>query len=475
MSGFSHALSAHKTGAEILVAIAQKRLTGELVWKHPNAGWKIFFAKGRPESCVPGTDPETRDQKCVIQGIRSLALSVQGSCVFTPMQREIDTSLGIDTLGQTLVALRQNLSEAIVEAVLEARATNVVVPLPVFEKFAGAVVHMGGARIEKPSPGQVLSAWIASLGQNALEAKRSVVTLLLLGAVSLDSSSADTQSPQKASDGQVAIGAPATSDGNMVQQPDPVLPADPNARQIALEIQTFHKKLPSLNHYQLLGVTPEAQGDAVRAAYFKFAKQWHSDKFSSEMLGPDFVRMAEEIFQAGVEANRVLSNEEEKKNYDYVEQRKAEGLPTDVETIFQAEGLFKRGQTLIRRGKAAAAEAPLREAVSLNKGEAEFWAYFGFAVFAAHGSDKRKEALDAINKALSMNDKMDSAHEFLGRIARIEGRIMDAEQELKKALQLNPKNEDAGRELRVLNMRAAKAEEPSKKKLPGFLGGLLKK
>jgi len=155
--------------------------------------------------------------------------------------------------------------------------------------------------------------------------------------------------------------------------------------------------------------------------------------------------------------------------------RRRQGLPTDVNVILEAEGLFRKGQALIRRGQAANAEPVLRQAVEMNKGEAEFWTYLGFAIYSAKGSASVKEARDAINKSLEMDEKLAVAHEFLGRIARVEGNLRLAKRELNTAIEMDPKNVDAERELRLLNMRTTNPELKAGKGIGGLLGGLFKK
>ena len=65
------------------------------------------------------------------------------------------------------------------------------------------------------------------------------------------------------------------------------------------------------------------------------------------------------------EAYRVLNDEVERSNYDLILERKAKGLPTDPVLVLEADELFRKGQTFIRRGNAVAAEEGLARAVEL--------------------------------------------------------------------------------------------------------------
>jgi tetratricopeptide (TPR) repeat protein len=171
----------------------------------------------------------------------------------------------------------------------------------------------------------------------------------------------------------------------------------------------------------------------------------------------------------------VLSDATERNSYDYILDRQRRGLPTDPRLIFEAESLFHKAQTLVRRGQAGAAEPILRQVVGLNPGEPEFWAYLGFAVFSAQGKEGRAEAIDHLNKALAMNERLGVAYEFIGRMARIDGKIREAEEYLKKALKLEPKNVEVQRELRLLTMRASSGGNGKSEGLGGLLNKVLKR
>jgi len=115
----------------------------------------------------------------------------------------------------------------------------------------------------------------------------------------------------------------------------------------------------------------------------------------------------------------------------------------------------------------------LKKAVELNKGEPDFWVYLGFATYSAKGSVAVKEARDQINTGLEMKERIDAGHEFLGRIARMEGNNKLAETELKTAVKMSPKNVEAQRELRLLTMR--QNESPKKAGIGDILGKFLKR
>jgi curved DNA-binding protein CbpA len=480
--------------------VARERRDGELTWIAGDLRRRIFFVRGRPERVIDHQGKDSKERHHVITMVRALATATAGQCRFAPSSLELGSALDIDTLGETLVALARGLHSEQLEAMWSARRAEIVDSLSSFERFAAAVVQVGGARVVAPSKGITIAALIA--GKSKQE-QRTWAALLSLGAVKTSATSApadavkasvistpeatetsrpaipsetlEAEAPSPSGPSPVAASQPLEVSSSKARQPLN-LPENPEARVLALEIEAMHRRLPEVDYYQILEVSRDAPAAEIRSAYFKAAKRWHSDRFKGHAIGEDRLHKVEEIFRYASEAREVLCDTEKRKSYDFIQERKAQGLPTDVKVILEAEGLFHRAQSLVRRGQAAAAAPLLRQAIELNPGEAEFWAYLGFAVYSAQGKAGVVEAREAITRALQMSAKLDVAHEFLGRMARSEGQMDEARRELRAALEINPRNVDAQRELRLVNLRSSKAKsEPSGKGIGDLLGGLFKK
>ena len=66
-----------------------------------------------------------------------------------------------------------------------------------------------------------------------------------------------------------------------------------------------------VNFYTILGIEPTASKDEIRRTYLKKAMQFHPDKNSNSME-------SEEKFKIINEAHEILSNDEKKKNHDFL-------------------------------------------------------------------------------------------------------------------------------------------------------------
>jgi hypothetical protein len=95
---------------------------------------------------------------------------------------------------------------------------------------------------------------------------------------------------------------------------------------------------------------------------------------------------------------------------------------------------------------------PLDDAIKANAEEPEFFAWRGYAKFFANPDKKagHMEALKDLHATLKKNDRIASAHYFLGHIAKLTGDEKTALKEFKKTVDLNPDHIDAAREVRMM-------------------------
>ena len=248
-------------------------------------------------------------------------------------------------------------------------------------------------------------------------------------------------------------------------------PPDP---QRLLLRETF-EKFKTATHYDVLEVKETANPTEIKKAFFEAAKRWHSDRFAGVELGEDR-ELLEELFAAVSSANEILSDEEKRKNYDVFLDRTRKGLPTDVGAIMEADHLFRTGETLVVRGQFEEALKNLQAAVKLNPGEPDFWICLAFADYMVRGSQAAAESLKTLEKHRAKSSKAGRYEEFVGRIYRAEGRANEAQNLLRECLKKDPRNVNAQRELRLIEMRSGKHEAVARDSGGGgFLSKLFKK
>jgi CheY-like chemotaxis protein/curved DNA-binding protein CbpA len=227
------------------------------------------------------------------------------------------------------------------------------------------------------------------------------------------------------------------------------------ARRARDEIDAEHRRIEEADHFAVLGVSQKADADAVQKAYLAAASRWHVDRFAGLDLGPSRERL-DALFARIGEARAVLVDEEKRKDYEVYLDRKAQGLPTDVEAILRAEGCFQDGEKLLKAGKASQALALFEEAISLNDSEAEFYAWRGYARFRAEGETALAEAKADIDRSLAADKTMAAPNYFLGMIAFHQGNLDEAQSCFKRVLIHNPEHQESAQQLRTLKARQEK-------------------
>ncbi|HKD43189.1 MAG TPA: response regulator [Myxococcaceae bacterium] len=124
-----------------------------------------------------------------------------------------------------------------------------------------------------------------------------------------------------------------------------------------------------------------------------------------------------------------------------------------VGEIGLAEAKFQLGEELLRERQYEAAHQMFLEAVKIYDQAAQFHAYLGWSRFQMQPDDPASAAaaLDAIQKAISLNPMVDKSYLFSGYIYKALGRMGEAETHFEKAVQCNPDCTEALRELKTLS------------------------
>lgn len=125
-------------------------------------------------------------------------------------------------------------------------------------------------------------------------------------------------------------------------------------------------KLDKLDYYALLGVTPDASLNDVKAGFRAFARRYHPDRFAGDEQN---VADATRIYRRATEAYRVLTHPEQRRCYD--EQRKQGKLRLDPQAAGsvrpsgrtgQPDAVHARARPFLARADQALAAGDLKQA-----------------------------------------------------------------------------------------------------------------
>lgn len=234
------------------------------------------------------------------------------------------------------------------------------------------------------------------------------------------------------------------------------------------------------DHFKLLGLTQDATPEAVRARYFELARHLHPDRLEAAGV-EDEKKDAQRLFARMNEAFATLADPARRQAYIQVVRAggeaavKAREAATEaaVRKALEAEERFRLGEMALRRQQMEIAVREFERALELDPEESDHHAMMGWALYVAAPNKAAAVpiARGHLLRATEKNRKNPLPFLYLGRIARMEGNDADAEQHLKKALELAPGHADAAAELRAVEARRAASRPPEK---PGLFTRLKK-
>jgi curved DNA-binding protein CbpA len=263
---------------------------------------------------------------------------------------------------------------------------------------------------------------------------------------------------------------------DLVPPPPQSLPLESKRRW--LEIKNTVENIEHLNYFQMLGVKKEAPPDEVRDAFFALAKKWHPDRLPADLqqLKPQ----VEAVFAYFSEAHVCLIDDEQRAAY-LQSVREGGGTPA-AERLMQRtiEGAmsFQKVEVLARQHRYDEALDLLNQIIEMTGGEPEYHATYAWLLLQKHqGVDAPFDLmLASIDKAIKVDKKHEKAHFTRGLILKRMGRNEEALRHFKLVAEINPKNVDAVREVRIASMRKGTGEKArGTEEGSGLFSGLFKK
>ena len=257
-------------------------------------------------------------------------------------------------------------------------------------------------------------------------------------------------------------------------------PAPPSSRRGAAApaqqretIEARFLELEQLTYFQLLGIDAQTVTSAVQGVYFAQAKLWHPDRLSPELhdLRPKVAR----IFARLTEAFQTLSDPHRRQAY--VESLAVGGGQRELlDRAVDSAILFQKAEVLFKKGMAQQAETMMAQAVDADP-QPEYlsllaWIQSQRISFPAPADKQTSPLLNAqiamLDRAITAAPSYERAIYYRAELHKRAGFHDKAFRDYKKTVELNPRNIDAARELRIYEKRRDKGQ-------PGLFGRLFKK
>ncbi len=270
------------------------------------------------------------------------------------------------------------------------------------------------------------------------------------------------------------------------------IPPPPDAlaeelRQRWLRVVAKGRLVENQNYFEMLELDKEAKSNDARNKFYQLAKEWHPDRLPPELSSlREYVQI---IFSYMSEASATLGDEEQRVKY-VQSVREGGGTPaTDklMQAILDTAMEYERVLVMARKHQYDAAIELMKKILSVVADDAEYQAMYASLLmqkFPGTGQDAPlQKMLEAVDKALALHARHEKANLLKGQILRRMGRQDEALRFFRTAAEINPRNIEAMREVRVATMRSdgaattkakgKKQEEPSG--VGGLLGKLFKK
>jgi tetratricopeptide (TPR) repeat protein len=270
-------------------------------------------------------------------------------------------------------------------------------------------------------------------------------------------------------------------------------PLPPDLAERWHEIVDRAETIDRADYFMMLDLPRDATHEEIEAAFFALAKRWHPDRLPAE-LAP--VRVAcSRVFARMSEAHGTLTNDEQRAQYMRL---LADGsgspeMQATVAKVVDAAQSFQKAEVCLRRNDLGQAETFCRKALEDDATQPDYLAMLAWLVALKpenHALERTVESIHMLDRAVGMSDRCEKAFFWRGMLYKRMGRNDLAVKDFRRAAELNDRNIDAAREVRLYYMRGgrrsskppamAKRSTPSPPKpdetaKPGILGRFFKK
>ncbi|MBN2341449.1 MAG: DnaJ domain-containing protein [Deltaproteobacteria bacterium] len=248
----------------------------------------------------------------------------------------------------------------------------------------------------------------------------------------------------------------------------------PEVQAMRDEIQKRAALISSQNYYEMLGIERNAGNADIRKAFFKLAKNFHPDRSAKPGL-EDLREALAYLFANLSEAHSTLNDIDSKGMYDAslsdtrTSPNSAGNVESDEEAevrrIIEADRMYQKALVLMRQQKNTDALNLVEQAFDNCPEEAEYIATRAYLKMLL-GKEKPEDLITVFREAERTNPKSERIHFYFAQVLKNAGRTNEAKKHFKEAATINPRNIEAAREVRIIEMRS---KNTGKNKKPGFL------
>ena len=232
------------------------------------------------------------------------------------------------------------------------------------------------------------------------------------------------------------------------------LPADLAARRA--EILERAATIDREDYFLMLDLDRDASPDDVRGAFFALAKTWHPDRLPPRIA--DVRDACSRVFARLSEAHQTLSDPERRRRYMNL---MTDGGATPeaqatIASVIEAATNFQKAEICLRRADYPQAEQLCKKAHEADPDQPDYLAMLAWLYALKpenQGGVPTLAAIARLDKAISISNRCERAHFYRGSLYKRLGNASMAAKDFRRAYDLNPRNIDAAREVRLHDMR----------------------
>lgn len=224
-------------------------------------------------------------------------------------------------------------------------------------------------------------------------------------------------------------------------------------REILERAQTIDRT----DYFSMLDVARDATREEIESTFVALAKKWHPDRLPPE-LAPAREACAR-VFSRMSEARAALVDDEARAKYMKL-LHEGSGSPETQETVqkvVDAATSFQKAEVCFKRNDLAQAETFCRKALELDDTQPDYHALLAWLEAMKPESQSPEKTLACIkmlDKAISLSNRCEKAYFWRGMLYKRLGKTDVALKDFKRVADMNPRNIDAVREVRLHTMRA---------------------
>lgn len=272
--------------------------------------------------------------------------------------------------------------------------------------------------------------------------------------------------PQSVNIPAAPLSAPPSSQNPPASQRPPPSQRPLTAEQNALKTKILERAdaISGQNFFQMLGVDQDAPLEAIQKAFFALAKVWHPDRLPGALA--DVKDACSKVFTHLTEAHATLIDGQRRAEYMKL-LREGGATPDDqakIQAVIEAATEFQKAEFLMKRNPQDPQVFELvKRSLALDPETVDYLALFTWLEAQKPeflSREKTIEKISVLDRCVAKSPNGERAYFFRGMLYKRIDEASKAVKDFRRASEINPRNLDAAREVRLHMMRGGTKPPP---------------